>query len=341
MQLRTHIRIAIFACLPVLVILITLRLIWKVPKPLLLFLAASYAVTALVFWLRHRQTTSVKPGRIAVSLIAWLTISVAFLALVFKVDRAGWLWFRLTGFDTMLAESYPQWEKASAEEFVRRFSMFELGEEQIILRKGVYEFDETVVVPEGTRLVIEAGTVLRFGAGRSLISYSPIEARGTAEEPIVFTALNPWFKWGVVGVVKTGKSVFEHVRFQHPRSALVNGVRFNGGLSVIESDVEIRHSRFLDAFGKDAVNVQRGHVLIQYNLFRNAYKDGLDLDGGSGEVSYNEFINCDDEGIDLSDNLNLRVFANKVFDRRGGRIGAEANLSEIVSLNTLGYQQDN
>ena len=341
MQLRTHIRVAIFACLPVLVILITLRLIWKVPKPLLLFLAASYAVTALVFWLRHRQTTSVKLGRIAVSLIAWLTISVAVLALVFKVDRAGWLWFRLTGFDTMLAESYPQWEKASAEEFVRRFSMFELGEEQVILRKGVYEFDETVVVPEGTRLVIEAGTVLSFGAGRSLISYSPVEARGTAEEPIVFTALNPWFKWGVVGVVKTGKSVFEHVLFQHTRSALVNGVRFNGGLSVIESDVEIRHSRFLDAFGKDAVNVQRGHVLIQYNLFRNAYKDGLDLDGGSGEVSYNEFINCDDEGIDLSDNLNVRVFANKVFDRRGGRIGAEANLSEIVSLNTLGYQQDN
>jgi hypothetical protein len=108
---------------------------------------------------------------------------------------------------------------------------------------------------------------------------------------------------------------------------------------VIRADVEIVQSQFLSAFGKDAVNVRYGNVLIRDNLFRDSQKDCLDLDGGAGEVSHNQFIDCEDEGIDLSENNSIQVFDNVILDSHGGRIAAEENLEQLRSSNTLGYSK--
>jgi hypothetical protein len=260
-----------------------------------------------------------------------------FLGAVYFIDRGGWLWFRVTGYDVTLAEDYQQAVDISPAEFVAAHPQFEEDAAGLRLPQGEYTFKETVVVPQGGALTIDPGTVLRFAAGRSLISYRPVWAQGTEAEPIRFTAQNPWLKWGVVGVVGSSTSIFEHVQLEHSRQALINDVDFFAGLSLIEANGVIRNSTFENAFGKDAVNARMSDVLIENNVFRNAAKDCLDLDGGSGEVSGNLFVDCDDEGIDLSDNEAVDVFDNTILDVRGGRLAADQNQEAIEARNTLGY----
>ena len=140
-------------------------------------------------------------------------------------------------------------------------------------------------MPAGTHLTIEAGSVLSFKEGASLISYSPITARGTQNEPILFIAQNKESTWGVVGLVMADNSVFDHVMFENGNTALVNNQRFSGSLSLVDTDAEITNSEFVNLFGKDGVWVLKGDVTIRGNVFKNNRVDCLDLDYGSGEIS--------------------------------------------------------
>jgi hypothetical protein len=194
-----------------------------------------------------------------------------------------------------------------------------------------------VVFPAGSALTIEPGATIRFGAGCSLVSYSPLIAQGTAAAPIVFTAYNPWFKWGVVAAVDAGHAVFEHALVAHARQAVVNGVDLPGGVSLVNTNVDVRFCRFTEMFGKDALYVRRGNVLIRDNCVQNASKDGLDLDGGSGLVCNNRFVDCGDEGIDLSEDENIEARDNTVLDADGGRVAADHGLDRLRAANTLGY----
>jgi hypothetical protein len=185
-----------------------------------------------------------------------------------------------------------------------------------------------VVIPAGLPVTIAPGAVLRFGVGCSLISYSPITARGTASEPIIFTAQNEWRKWGVVAIVRAGKSFFEHARFEHGRQAFINDINLPGTLSFVETEAEVRHCKFLNLYGKDGANANGGWVLFQNNEFRGCFKDGVDFDGGAGEISHNEFVNCGDEAIDHGEDSQVQIFDNSIVGAKDAPKSA-TNLSDM------------
>lgn len=313
--------------------------VFHLPKALCITLGFTLLVVTALEWALFFNTPQRFLMRLIRLLVAWITVVSILFSAVYHLDQGGWLWFRLTGYDIALEQNLTHLNSISVSDFLAREPWFSVDprDSHLVLPEGQYDVRHTIVVPSGTALTIEPGTVLRFRAGRSLISYSPIVARGTPSKPIVFTAHRTAFKWGVVGVVAAGKSVFEHVDFDNGRWAIVNDITFPGGLSVIDSDVEIRHSHFCNMFGKDAVYVQHGNVLIQHNSFHDVYKDGVDLDSGQGEISDNSFVNCHDEGIDLSDSREVKVFDNTVLDAKGGCIGSDDGLDELRSLNFLGY----
>lgn len=314
--------------------------IWKIPKPLLIVSGAFFLTWVIAFWFlsRHRRWSAF--GVIARTFVTWITVTTSLLFWVYRWDRAGWIWSTISGYNLTMNEEYPDAVHLEVNEFVRQNPIFKSDANNpagLILPAGEYHFDRTIVLPRDVFLTIAPGATLRFGVGCSLISYGAIIASGTADRPIVFAAQNKWRKWGVVGVASDDSSVFDHTIFENGRQALINGVEFTGCLSVIGGRVAITNSRFLNLFGKDAVNVRQGRVLIKDNLFKNTFNDGLDLDGGTGEVSRNRFVNCGDEGIDLSENENLSVYDNQIFDSRGGRLAAEQNLDQIKLQNTLGH----
>lgn len=314
----------------VLATLFGVREVLGTPKPLVITLALTFLTWCIAqqLWPRRGECSTVRC--IVQLLLPWALISSALLVGVYRVDRAGWIWYQLSGFNEAIAEERSTDIGMSVAEFVRRNSVFKLDPadpKRIIVPHGDHTIAQTVVVPQGSVLTIEPGTVLRMGAGCSLISYSPIVACGTASTPIVFTAKHHLLKWGVVGVVNSGQSRFEYVRFEHARQAVVNELDLPGGLSFIETEAEVRNCQFTNMFGKDALYVCRGHALIHDNRVEWAFKDGIDLDGASGEIRHNLLIDCDDEGIDLSDNTNVVVQHNTIRDRHGGRIGASHDLA--------------
>jgi len=314
------------------------NVVGTIPKPLLIVSGAFFLVWTIFFWFINRWTVWSAIGLVLRTFITWLAITICALVWLYRWDRAGWLWSTVSGYDTTVAESFSGAADLDVFEFVRQKPIFRLAADdpsKLTLPSGTYQIDKTIVVPRGTTLTIAAGTTLRFGVGCSLISYGSIIAVGLEDKPIVFTAQSKWRKWGAVGIVNSDSSVFDYTIFENGRHALVNGLEFTGCLSLYASEARITNSRFLNLFGKDAVNVRQGRVLIRDNVFENTFKDGLDLDGGSGEVSHNRFVDCGDEGIDLSENDQLKVHDNQIIDSRGGRLAAESNVEQIRAQNTL------
>ena len=313
--------------------LATFRAAGAAPKPLLVTLALVFAALAL------GSLALARAPRPALFLLLWAAVSVLFLAALHRADQAGWLWYRVTGFDVAIDQDLRDRVAPDATEFARRdprFAPDPLRPGGLLLRKGTWDFTNTIVLPAGVPLRIEPGTTLRFGAGCSLVAYAAIQARGSEAEPIVFTARHPWLKWGVVAVVGGGRSRFEHVRVEHARWARVNGLDLPGALSFLEADLDLSRSEITSVFGKDALYVRGGRLVARENLFRDARKDGLDMDGGSGLVVGNRFVDCRDEAIDLSGRYRLEVVGNEIRDARGGRVAAGADLDAIRSHNTFG-----
>jgi len=312
------------------------------PRPLVVTIGTCFLACAAIGWV----WTGVKKGGVRNPLLrlalAWIGSTALLLGFAYGVDRSGWVWFRLTGYNIVAAEQLLDQTNLSAESFVSQNPVFTIdpkNPQHLILKKSVYEFPRTIVIPAGLSVTIEPGTVLRFHPGRSLISYSAVIARGTEREPILFTAHRPWLKWGVVGVVRGGRSEFEHVRFEAGRHAFVNDIEFRGTLSLVETDVRIAQSQFEQTHGKDAVYIREAHADISESVFRRLRGDGLDFDGGSGTITQNEFIDCSDGAIDLSGDYNIQVTANRFFDGDGGRIAVDKDLEEIRALNTFGYSR--
>jgi hypothetical protein len=319
-----------------------LRLLFHVPKPMLAVSALLYLLCSVVFALRTRHH-KLQPWRLGVLLLAWLSVCTILFGLAFHLDRSRWLYYEITGYDVTLSDEQFHLANASARSFLaynRDFVPDPRDSGWIVLPAGDYVIDHTIIVPRKTKLTIEPGTTLHFEHGCSMISYSPVEARGTSAQPIVLRSRHRLRKWGVMGILNDGYSLFEHVRIENGRNARVNGVDFFGTLSLIGTNVEIRHCVFSSLEGKDGVYVRGGHVAIHDNLFQNIRKDGLDLDGGSGEVSHNRFIDCRDEGIDLSQTGDVDVFDNIILDARGGRIGSDRDLEFLKAKNSFGYTKD-
>ncbi len=319
------------------------HLFLHVPKPMLLVSAGLFLVCCLIFRLAYRHLHGSLSFRIAILYLVWVGLAGSLFWVGFHIDRSRWVYYRLTGYDLSFSDEKSYLAIVPVRNFLaynRTFAADPDAPGHILLRRGEHVIDHTVVVPRDTHLTIEAGAVLRFHHGSSLISYSAIVARGTASDPIVFTARDQTRKWGAVGIVGGGLSIFEHAHFDQGRHVRVNGTDFYGTLSLIGADVEIRHSRFVDLYGKDAVYVRGGHVVIQDNLFENVRKDGLDLNGGHGTVSHNRFVNCHDEGIDISEAGEVEIVDNVILDARGGRIGADGDADDLKAHNTLGYSED-
>jgi hypothetical protein len=288
---------------------------YKVPPPLLMFIGGMFVICSTIFWIWRRQRQTSALMQLGQWLLLWSTFTAASLLGVYHFDKAGWLWFKLSGYNITLAENLADRIHLPAAVFVKRYPFFSLtarDSTKLFLAAGKHNIDETIIVPSGVSLTIAPGAVLQFRVGCSLISYSPIVARGTAEAPIIFTARNRWQKWGVAGVVRADSSIFEHVRFEHGRQALINGVNMPGTLSLIETDAEVSQSQFCDLFGKDGAYVNGGQVFFRDNLFRNTFKDGVDFDGGAGEISRNRFENCGDEGIDRDETTQVKIDDNVI-----------------------------
>jgi hypothetical protein len=280
----------------------------------------------------------IKDYKLELGIATIFLIIFIFILSLYYFDVPGRAVFKLTGKEIEVGEDFRHLVEFPVDDFSASIMLFSIDPDNstnIFIKKDTYNINKTIVVPTGTHLTIEAGSVLKFDTGASLISYSPITAKGTESEPILFVAQNEDSPWGVVGVVETEKSEFDHVKFENGNTALVNHQNFPGSLSFVNTDAIITNSEFLNVNGNDGVWVSRGNVVIRGNIFKDNRADCLDLDFGSGEISENEFINCGDEGIDLMENFNVAVINNIIINAGEQSIDADNQLEEFLEMNTI------
>ena len=238
----------------------------------------------------------------------------------------------------------------------------------VALKVGPHSFPATVIVPKGLTLIIEPGADLHLGNKVSIVSYSPVMARGTKDKPITFGKLG-LANWGVVAVINSDRrSVFDGVKFNGgSSSAGINGIVFSGMLSVRNGDVIIKNSTFSGDGDDDAVHIARATAIIDNNFFTQNNGDALDLDFvrasvvsnnvfidnglglekkgevngdaidlsfGSVSVLGNVVYRCGDKGISIGERTVAKVVANTIL-KCGIGIAVKDQAQAIIQANTV------
>jgi parallel beta-helix repeat protein len=222
--------------------------------------------------------------------------------------------------------------------FVRSHPIAYSAQSALRLLPGEHVVYKTLIIPRNTTLFIEAGTTLYFAEGASLVSYSPIIARGSPSSPIQFKALDSRKPWGVVAVVDTKETenVFQYVRAENGSEATVEGVTFTGMLSLYKAGGTIEHSEFRYAHGDDAVNVKGGGIKISDSLFYDNTLDGIDIDFPLPQTSVtkNAFLNNGGDCIDLSWS-DIRISDNTLNGSKDKGISVGESSHPTITANTI------
>lgn len=251
----------------------------------------------------------------------------------------------------------------SIDEFVNQNPRFiKTGENKIVLPAWAYIFSEDVIIPPGLEVGIEPGVTAYMGKGVSILSYSPIIARGTVYSPIKFTRANLEDPWGSLAVVNAGgdQSVFNFVEFNGGFGDIINGMTFTGQASFFSSDVEIDNSIFKNAGDDDSLNVKYGKAIIQNSFWTGNAYDSIDLDfsaegtiikdskfyannarkeveGDGIDISWskvtlegNDINGCSDKGISIGENSSPVVIRNTIQNCLVGIAVKDLSVAEII-----------
>jgi parallel beta-helix repeat protein len=161
----------------------------------------------------------------------------------------------------------------------------------------------TLVIPDGNTLIIEAGTTIRMDPEASIISRGRVRALGAEDDPIIFRPAVEGRPWGGIALQGEGAkdSVFEHVHFVGGGGALIDRVEYKGMVNVYWANgVSFRHCNFADNVrSDDAFNAANANVELQDCTFIRTNADAIDFDYSSGIISNCIFEDTGNDAIDL------------------------------------------
>ncbi len=202
--------------------------------------------------------------------------------------------------------------------------------------QGTKTLHQNLVIDENTELHIEPGTTLFFMPNVSLISFGKVIAKGTEDQPILFTSATqePWGAIAIQGEKSNG-SVFHYVTIENGSGTSYGLVKYTGMLSVYNSSIELKntilqnntvfddtfnakhsivtidHCKFLNTFS-DAIDFDYSQGKIVYSYFSNAGNDAIDLMTSNPEVAYNTIINAGDKGVSVGENSTPSIHDNHI-----------------------------
>lgn len=219
------------------------------------------------------------------------------------------------------------------QEFVAAHPTFGLEEDALVLPAGSYAFSEDVIVPKGTMFRIEPGVTLYLAPKASLVSYSPVEVRGTAALPIRLRPQYPGTPWGSFAILNAGekRSIIEHLDAEGGGDDYVNGTYLSGMVSIYYSDADIRAVAVSRSFSDDGLNLKYADATVTGSVFQSNSADGLDADYSSGVIRNSVFTNNGNDGIDLSGS-EILVQNNRITGSKDKCISIGENTPEMAVL---------
>lgn len=161
----------------------------------------------------------------------------------------------------------------------------------IALPAGIHIFRSHIIIPPNLVLRIRPGAQLLLAPGAHFLSYSPVEAVGTTNAPIIIRELEAEKPYGTFLVLDSnGSSRFINVRMRGGSGGMLHGVTSTAMLGFHGNNTaEVRTSSFTHTFNDDAINAKYGSIIIADSIFGDTFSDAIDLDYNNGVVERNIF----------------------------------------------------
>jgi parallel beta-helix repeat protein len=242
--------------------------------------------------------------------------------------------------------NYSDLKSLSAQNFIdsHKNINFNLDKNVLSIAQGTYEISSDLIVPEGLILNIEKGTVFTMEDNVSIVSFSPLNFNGTSQHPITVNRKWEQGQFGVIAMIlDEPKNIqINHLNLTGGSAALVNGVFYNGALSVHNGSVRMNSCTISKCKADDGINFKNSTVQINNCMFIDNKSDHVDLDFCKALVDSNKFINLDSQNtgdaIDLSGSV--VIVKNNELSKSGDKaisVGEESKV--IIFNNTINSNQ--
>jgi len=231
--------------------------------------------------------------------------------------------------NTLPIPSYPSYADA-----LERYPFLEVGqsEDMLSIRKGEWEVDGDLVLPDGVGLEAGPGTKLLFERDSILVSTGALTFRGTPDAPVYLGPVDD--SWGGLVVMGTSNpSTWENVIIMGTHGIQRSGWILTGGITFYRSPINLIDSKIVSSEAEDGINVIHSPFEFQDCEFSGMGSDAFDGDFTEGVIQNCVFQDIRGDAIDLSGS---KVNVNDVVFRSIGDKGISAGEnSQVVAGGVL------
>jgi len=170
---------------------------------------------------------------------------------------------------------------------------------ELVVRRGVWDVEGDLVLPQAATLRILAGTTLRFQPAAVLVATGPLFIEGSAEEPVVLEPTHAAWK-GIVVLDARARSTWSHVVVRATDAVTRAGWSVTGGVTFYRSPVSLADCTFAGTLAEDALNVFGTDIALERVTFTDCPSDAFDGDFVTGTLSACSFLRGGGDGADFS-----------------------------------------
>ena len=175
----------------------------------------------------------------------------------------------------------------------------EVANGKVIFKSGDIVLSNPVFIPQYQEVIFEAGASVDLKNGAFIISYSPVEVRGTAGRQVKLYSSDSTGE-GLFVLNAKQKSVLNYLTIENQRAMSYKKWSISGAVTFYNTTVEINHTTFLKNYSEDALNVVNSTFEIKNTEFKNIFSDAFDSDFSNGTVSLSHFENIGNDAVDVS-----------------------------------------
>lgn len=169
----------------------------------------------------------------------------------------------------------------------------------ILIKPGTWTINQNLIIPKGYRVLANSGVHLNLSNQAKILSYSPLEFKGTERLPIYISSSDSTGQ-GIAVINADQKSTLEYVVFDNLSNPSQSGWELTGAVIFYKSPVVISSSQFSNNRSEDCLNIIHSEFAINNTAFSKTSMDAFDSDFSKGEITNSSFTNCGNDCIDVS-----------------------------------------
>lgn len=169
-----------------------------------------------------------------------------------------------------------------------------------VLNQQTNTINTPVIIPGGLKVKFNAGDNIDIQKGGFILSFSPVQMKGSKENPIkIFSSDSLGSGFHVINA--RAKSQLEYVDFDGLSNLKYKSWKLPSAVTFYESPVAINYCTFSNNHCEDAVNIFRSTPYTFSNsTIANTFSDAFDADFSNGLIENCTFVNSGNDGVDIS-----------------------------------------